>query len=125
MEYIELTAYIFIAFILLVGFLIYVSYRIAETHGNHEPSKGQKVACISIFTAEVIWFAVFLFGIWHTLGLPEIGFYIVSSIVIVPSIVFPIFLFLKRKTFFIATLNLILGILFSLLFGLLRLTPAW
>ena len=125
MDYVELTTYIFLTFILLAGFFLYLSHRIAHTHINHAPSKGQKVACIGIFAAQVIWFAVFLLGIWFTLGLPELGFYVVSIMVMASGIVFPIFLFFKRKTYFIATLSLILGLLFLLLFCLLRLTPAW
>ena len=114
----------FIAFLLFIGFLIYFAHRIAITHETHKPAKGQKIACIGIFMIEIIWFAVFVFGIWDTLGLPEIAFYIVSMIVIASGIAFPIYLLLRRKTFFIATLSLILGVLFSLLLGLSMLINA-
>ena len=116
-----LTAYIFIAFILLIGFLIYLSHRIAETHEDHKPSKGQKVACIGIFAAEIIWFAVFLFGIWFRLGLPEFAFDIVCLIVIAPGIAYPSYLLFRRKTFFVAILSISFGTLFLILLGLLTL----
>ena len=120
----SLTTYIFIAFVLLVVFLIYFSSQIAKTHENHKLSKEQKVVCISIFAVEIIWFVVFLFRIWYTLGLSEFSFNIVCLIVIVPNIAYPIYLLFRKKTFLIATLSIILGILFSILLGLLTLISA-
>ena len=116
-----LTAYIFVVFLMFVGTAVYFSQRLAKTNERHKPSNAQKKTCICIFIAETIWFAVFLFGIWYTLGLPEAGFYAVCFVVIIPSIAYPIYLFFKRKTFLIATLSLIMGILFLILLGLLML----
>ena len=103
-----------IALILILAVGDYFINRL-DTREKSAPTNTQKKACLCISVILVIWFAVYLSGLWYRLDLPELGFYIVSFIVIASSIGYPVYLFIKKIAFRFSPIIFIIGVLLLML----------